>query len=415
MIYLKLEDCRAARRTMNRSAYSTAGGRTRARMYKNAKIHTKDLHNRQPSTRRNTTHTSQKEVFVIENRDTQNTTRTVHIRILVLCTTRQTPRGPIQSPRRLQSPLRSPLRSPRVAFRGLLLLEGDGSQSCNLNSRLIARSVMVMNMMVFIGLALSPSLRALPHRTTHHPKPSLNALTATTPDPAMIRLGDKWWLNDKDESQRPPPVGLRKYFAIVGAVAFVCIASVLYSTRSGVFQWNTTPLQVATSHVLSPIALLIWRTAAAVSTSALTLIRVSRSSMGVLEDLDRRGRTFRYSGVWRFQGLTGWSWLLINSYFVLALGLTLAPAGASNSVALLLASNACQVLLGATFAFALLVSSVVTFVLIPNRHAKGLSVAEYFRVQVRSFLHVVATRHPLTACSVLPRRRRCACTMQTLP
>ena len=111
------------------------------------------------------------------------------------------------------------------------------------------------------------------------------------------------------------------------------------------------------------------------------LLVVPGGVAGQLEDLDRRGRKFSYGGVWRFQGLTGWSWLLINAYFLLALGLTLAPAAAYGSSALMVAASACQLLLGATFAFALLVTTVVAFVLIPNRASKGLSVAEYFRTQ----------------------------------
>ena len=51
--------------------------------------------------------------------DYRETRRTQHA-LFTPCTS-QTLRGPIQSPRRLQSPL----RSSRVAFHQLLLLEGD--------------------------------------------------------------------------------------------------------------------------------------------------------------------------------------------------------------------------------------------------------------------------------------------------
>jgi len=196
----------------------------------------------------------------------------------------------------------------------------------------------------------------------------------------MITLGDKWWLTDAEESRRGPTPGLKRYFGVVAAVAALCVASIVRSSRIGALPWALSAADVASSAVLPRWAVATWRVAAALGISALSITRCFVPSNGVLEDLDRKGRTFAYSGIWRYQGLTGWSWLLINAYFLLSAALTLSAGGAAAAVPSA-AANLCQILLGTASAFALLVTIIVTFVLIPNRHAKGLSVSEYFRFQ----------------------------------
>lgn len=196
-----------------------------------------------------------------------------------------------------------------------------------------------------------------------------------------LRLGDKWWLSDETEANRPSVLpALYRYMAFCGAIGTACVASVFTFSQCGALQWTATAQQVVCSPGVPQAALAVWRIGAALSITSLTIVRCVRDSNGLLEDLDRRGRWFSYSGVWRFQGLTGWSWLLINLYFLLVAGLTLSP-NTLTSTTPSLAANACQALLGTAFAFALLVTAVVTFVLIPNRQAQGLSVIEYFRFQ----------------------------------
>ena len=227
------------------------------------------------------------------------------------------------------------------------------------------------------------AVAALPHATcltcnqlrspARQPRLRSPALVASND---VLRLGDKWWLTDETERARPIS-GVSRYMTVVAAVGAFCVGCVARFTSSGALQWTATPMEATTSTAIPQSALMVWRLLCLGGTTVLTLSRVSRSSTGVLEDLDRRGRTFRYSGIWRFQGLTGWSWLLINAYFALTSLLMAWPAAAWAPSA----ASACQVLLGTASAFALLVTLVVSFVLIPNRHAKGLSVDEYFRLQ----------------------------------
>jgi hypothetical protein len=217
-----------------------------------------------------------------------------------------------------------------------------------------------------------------PHLPRHH-----HVLLASTDsaiaEPAL-RLGDKWWLEDAKEGDRQPygPSYLR-WFSFVGLVGAICISSIVHFSQAGALKWATTPAHIASSSVVSHRVLTFWRLAAAAGVSALSINRCLCSSTGALEDLDRKTRTFTYDGIWRFQGLTGWSWLLINAYFLLAAAITIWPGAAPLVPSV--GANVAQALLGTAFAFALLVTTVVTFVLVPNRHANGLSIAEYFRFQ----------------------------------
>ena len=208
------------------------------------------------------------------------------------------------------------------------------------------------------------------------PRPSLVASTAEQ----LIRLGDPWWLYDKDELSRELEAAPRRqYFAVVGCVATLCVSSLIWSTRKGALRWAATPWQAARSPVLTAGVLIAWRVAAAIGITSLTVARACRASTGVLEDLDRRGRGFRYSGIWRFQGLTSWSWLLINAYFLLTAGLTVQPSPSKHAASVV--AGACRALMGSAFAFALLVTSVVSFVLIPSRRDRQIGLSEYFRPQ----------------------------------
>ena len=191
-------------------------------------------------------------------------------------------------------------------------------------------------------------------------------------------LGDeKWWLDDPVARNRQPAPGIRRDLALVAVVSTLCVASIVQLSLRGTLHWTASTAEVATSELAPRWALAAWRTAAAVGCSVLTVARCSVSSIGSFEDLDRRLLRFRARGIWRFQGLTGWSWLLINFYFVLTAVITIAPTSPTPS----LVAVTSQVVLGTAFAFALLVTAVVSFVLIPQRLAKAPTNREYFRPQ----------------------------------
>ena len=188
---------------------------------------------------------------------------------------------------------------------------------------------------------------------------------------------DQWWLDDPVARGREPPRGVRRDLALVAVVSSLCVASIVQLSLSGTLQWTASTADVATSQLAARWVLAVWRIVAAVGCSVLTVARCSVSSVGSFEDLDRRLLPFRTRGIWRFQGLTGWSWLLINAYFVLTAVITLAPTSPAPSLVAVLS----QVMLGTAFAFALLVTAVVSFVLIPQRLAKAPANREFFRPQ----------------------------------
>ena len=184
------------------------------------------------------------------------------------------------------------------------------------------------------------------------------------------RLGEPWWIdiNPRDAPPAAAP-GLTRYLATMVVLALAMLGSLIVSARAQLLTWTTSTADVAASPVLGRRGLAVWRCLAALGVSGVSLNLALRETRSQLEDLDRRGRDFSYSGAWRFQGLTGWAWLLINVYFTLVACLTLAPTSTVPSAAACIA----ETLLGAAFAFSLLVTSVVTFVLIPSKQRAGLA------------------------------------------
>lgn len=191
-----------------------------------------------------------------------------------------------------------------------------------------------------------------------------------------LTLGDPWWEADQDELSRPPAPGKSRYLAATAAIGVVSVGSLLASTHNGALRWTATAADVASSPLLPWWSFALWRVFATLGVSALSVRHYCTETLGVIEDLDRRGRLFRYRGFWRFQGLTGVSWLLLNAYFVLATVLTLRPSTATRVSSV--AACAAQVLMSTSWALALLVTTVVTFWLIPARVSANLSVDEYY-------------------------------------
>lgn len=146
--------------------------------------------------------------------------------------------------------------------------------------------------------------------------------------------------------------------------------------------WTTSPADVATSAFLAPAWLGVFRGVSALLVLAVILYLVFGPAKSQSESrLDGNEIFLRISGWWRLGGLTQSGWILVGLYMALASALTFAvwlnPDASANKQPSTLACAASS-LLGVAFGFSLLITTVVTFVLVPLDHAAGHSVAGYF-------------------------------------
>ena len=197
-------------------------------------------------------------------------------------------------------------------------------------------------------------------------------------DPYVI--GFPWWLEDPDPTERKADrfTGQARYAGIMLGYAVLALLGLRYFPPS----WTTSPADVATSAFLAPAWLGVFRGVSALLVLAVILYLVFGPAKSQSESrLDGNEIFLRISGWWRLGGLTQSGWILVGLYMALASALTFAvwlnPDASANKQPSTLACAASS-LLGVAFGFSLLITTVVTFVLVPLDHAAGHSVAGYF-------------------------------------
>jgi len=194
-------------------------------------------------------------------------------------------------------------------------------------------------------------------------------------------IGAPWWLDDPDPSERTSDwaTGQARYAGIMLGYAALALLGLRFFPPV----WTTSPADVAASALLSPAWLCGFRAAAALLVLLLVLHLVLGPAKTQSESrLDGSEVFLRIGGCWRLGGLTQLGWILVGCYFALSSWLTYAvwldptaPAHQHPSTLSCAASS----LLGVAFGFSLLITTVVTFVLVPLDHAAGHSLLGYFR------------------------------------
>lgn len=205
--------------------------------------------------------------------------------------------------------------------------------------------------------------------------------------------GEPWWLDDPIEMSADRFRGRRRQLCFLLGVAASCAGVVAYTSHAGVLVWSITPATFGQSSFVLLPALVVYRIACAafifgICASKLVSDYVLQRGAGAagarlnhFETLDRTEVAFLDHGVWRFQGLTSWGWVLLGCYFLVAATLSLRVAAAPEAAQHEEPDGAACVaslLLGVSSAYAILITLTVTFVLIPSKHRKGLSTEGFF-------------------------------------
>lgn len=195
-------------------------------------------------------------------------------------------------------------------------------------------------------------------------------------------IGQPWWLDDPDPTERDASsarfVGQRRFACIMAGYALLSVLGLTFFPPT----WTTTAADMARSSVLPSAWLGAFRAAGAL----LVLAVVLRLALGPAKcqsetTLDGRELFLRISGAWQLGGLTQTGWLLIGIYLAASSYVTwtvwASPGDAAHQTASSLACGLSS-LLGVAFGLSLLITTVVTFVLVPLEHGAGHSVAGYF-------------------------------------
>ena len=203
------------------------------------------------------------------------------------------------------------------------------------------------------------------------------AAAVTVPKP-----GDLWWEGVPSESDRS--AGLGRYVAACAAW-FVSFAAWLgLATYTNRLRWLASVDDFCASPNAPPVVLLGFRLCALALVLAVKLkVWLAPATLYQYETLERAPVRLRIRGLWRSQGLTSWSWLLIGAYFAVAAALqggAMLRGGGGGGVPTAWA-NIARVLLGCAWAFSLMVTTVVTFVLIPSKAKKGLDLSMFFSTE----------------------------------
>ena len=203
------------------------------------------------------------------------------------------------------------------------------------------------------------------------------AAVVTVPKP-----GDPWWEGVPSESDRS--AGLGRYVAACAAW-FVSFAAWLgLATYTNRLRWLASVDDFCASPNAPPVVLLGFRLCALALVLAVKLkVWLAPATLYQYETLERAPVRLRIRGLWRSQGLTSWSWLLIGAYFAVAAALqggAMLRGGGGGGVPTAWA-NIARVLLGCAWAFSLMVTTVVTFVLIPSKAKKGLDLSMFFSTE----------------------------------
>ena len=188
-----------------------------------------------------------------------------------------------------------------------------------------------------------------------------------------VHFGERWWPDGDGDSAA---LRGRGWYALYLSAVIACAALLL---RSAPPPCTTTLAAATTSDVVAPWALLLFRGAACALVVG-TLASLARKEATVtLETVDRRDVVLVSSGLWRFQGLTQWQFILIGLYFGLTTWLTFRTMTTPTEVleqqgwATVAAPPACAAasILGVALSLALLATTVTSFVLIPWAIKKG--------------------------------------------
>lgn len=215
-----------------------------------------------------------------------------------------------------------------------------------------------------------------------NPKPAAAPAVGRTRETPHT-IGKPWWLDDPDPTERDAKdrfVGQGWYAGIMlGYVVLAIIMLRFYPPA-----WATSARDVADSAVLSPLWLGVLRGAAALFVLLVVLsLTLSPAKSQSETTLDDREIFLSISGLWRLGGLTQSGWILIGLYLGASSAITLSVWASPEDAAHKLPSSwACGAnsLLGVAFGFSLLITTVVTFVLVPGEHSEGRSVAGYFNL-----------------------------------
>ena len=141
------------------------------------------------------------------------------------------------------------------------------------------------------------------------------AAAVTVPKP-----GDPWWEGVPSESDRS--AGLGRYVAACAAW-FVSFAAWLgIATYTNRLRWLASVDDFCASPNAPPVVLLGFRLCALALVLAVKLkVWLAPATLYQYETLERAPVRLRIRGLWRSQGLTSWSWLLIGAYFAVAAAL----------------------------------------------------------------------------------------------
>ena len=198
-------------------------------------------------------------------------------------------------------------------------------------------------------------------------------------------FGEKWWLNDPIEMAANRYDGRGRQLVFFTIVAVLCCSFLGHEYDNGRLNPHLAPIDFAKPAITAVplIALVAFRFCCAAVVWGLVYVKVFTITpfQITFETLERRDILFKdIGGLWRFQGLTSWGWVLLGVYFTLSGGnalYVLLHPGDANIIPTRLASFTGVLLLMGTQT-ALLITCVVTFVLIPSKVKLGLSIDGFY-------------------------------------
>lgn len=220
-------------------------------------------------------------------------------------------------------------------------------------------------------------------RRTRSRTAKLNSVPTTENPAGSIAYGHAWWLDDAKERSQDRTAGKVRSHLFFCAMGLLFLSIICWTSHTGALTWTSTNSEVAASPRVPPRALAYYRLAAAVFVWGSSLHQITQKwEVMIFENLDRsRDVHYWHGGIWRWQGLTFWSWALVGAYFSVSASISFSvlaspadPAHSESSVAACIA----VMLLGSATGYALLVTVIVTFVLIPTKAARGRNTDAFF-------------------------------------
>ena len=208
-------------------------------------------------------------------------------------------------------------------------------------------------------------------------------MAAPRPRDVAVVCGQAWWCDEPHDSKLT-----EGRLAHLAAIALVAGSSLLALVRlsASPHGFARTPADVAASSF--PGVLLWFRCGCLILSVGTVAFKWRNKAMDICEweTLDGRQVTFICRGLWRFQGLTSWTWLTIVSYFsvttLLSIYVVVLAPGAPQHLSPSGAAVAAQLLQEVVTPCSFLVSCIVTYVLIPAKLKERRPVDEFFYVDV---------------------------------